>query len=173
MLRSDHAPPLCPARRRRIDSDPLRHRLQFRQGHRSGDDRERAFVRAAGFEPKPGRHLVVPAPDGRLAGVLFGLETADEPVRDLFRPGALSTLLPPGTYRFANAPYDARLAALAFALNAYQFTRYRKGEPRKARLMLPEGLDGEELTLIVEGVTLCRDLINTPANDMGPAELEE
>jgi len=137
------------------------------------DDRERAFVRAAGFEPKPGRHLVVPAPDGRLAGVLFGLETADEPVRDLFRPGALSTLLPPGTYRFANAPYDARLAALAFALNAYQFTRYRRGEPRKARLVLPEGLDGEELTLIVEGVTLCRDLINTPANDMGPAELEE
>ena len=47
-------------------------------------------MRAAGYEPKPGRYLVVPAADGKLAGVLFGLETADEPVKDLFRPGQLS-----------------------------------------------------------------------------------
>ena len=137
------------------------------------DDRERAFVKAAGFEPKPGRHLLVPAADGTLAGVLFGLETADEPVKDLFRPGQLSGLLPPGTYRFANAPHDARLAAIAFALNAYQFTRYRKGETRDVRLMLPDGVDGVDITRIAEGVTLCRDLTNTPSNDMGPAELEE
>ncbi len=62
-------------------------------------------------------------------------KTPDEPVKDLFRPGALVGLLPPGTYRFANAPHDARLAALAFALGAYQFTRYRKAEPRKVRLV--------------------------------------
>ena len=137
------------------------------------DDRERVYVRATGYEPKPGRHLVVPKADGTLAGVLFGIETADERVKDLFRPGQLSTLLPPGCYRFANAPHDARLAALAFALNAYQFTHYRKGEPRNARLAVPEGVDGEDLSRIVEGVTLARDLINTPSNDMGPAELEE
>ena len=137
------------------------------------DDRERMFMRAAGYEPKPGRHLIVPAPDGKLAGVLFGLENADEPVKDLFRPGQLSTLLPPGTYRFANAPHDARLAALAFALGAYQFTRYRKAEARNVRLVVPEGVDGDDLTRIVEGVTLARDLINTPSNDMGPAELED
>ncbi len=136
------------------------------------DDRERAFVRAAGFEPKPGRHLVVPAADGQLAGVLFGIETGDD-VKDLFRPGQLVGLLPPGTYRFANAPHDARLAALAFALGAYQFGRYRKTETRNVRLVLPKGVDGEELTAIIDGVTLCRDLINTPSNDMGPAELEE
>ena len=85
----------------------------------------------------------------------------------------MSTLLPPGTYRFANAPHDARLAALAFALGAYQFTRYRKAEARNVRLVVPEGVDGDDLTRIVEGVTLARDLINTPSNDMGPAELEE
>ena len=137
------------------------------------DDRELAFVKAAGFEPKPGRHLLVPAADGKLAGMLFGLENADEPVKDLFRPGQLSSLLPPGTYRFANAPHDARLAALAFALNAYQFTRYRKGEARDVRLVLPDAVDGDDITRIAEGVTLCRDLTNTPSNDMGPAELEE
>ncbi len=137
------------------------------------DDRERTFLRAAGYEPKPGRHLAVPEPDGKLAGALFGLENSDEPVKDLFRPGQLSTLLPAGTYRFANAPHDARLAALAFALGAYQFTRYRKADARNVRLVVPEGVDGDDLTRIVEGVTLARDLINTPSNDMGPAELEE
>jgi leucyl aminopeptidase len=136
------------------------------------DAREHAFVRACGFEPKPGRHLFVPAADGKLAGVLFGIEPADEPVKDLFRPGQLVTLLPPGTYRFANAPHDARLAALAFALGAYQFGRYRKTDARDVRLMLPAGVDGDDLTRIAEGVTLARDLINTPSNDMGPDELE-
>jgi leucyl aminopeptidase len=136
------------------------------------DQRERAFVRAAGFEPKPGRHLVVPAADGKLAGVLFGIENAGEPVKDRFRPGQLVGILPAGTYRFANAPHDTRLAALSFALGAYQFTRYRMAEARGIKLALPDGVDGNDLTRIIEGVTLARDLINTPSNDMGPAELE-
>jgi leucyl aminopeptidase len=137
------------------------------------DDREQVYVRATGYQPKAGRHLIVPKADGTLAGVLFGMEAADEPVKDLFRPGQLVTLLPPGAYRFANAPHDARLAALAFALGAYQFTRYRAAEARNVRLVVPEGVDGEDITRIVEGVTLARDLINTPSNDMGPAELED
>ena len=53
------------------------------------DEREQVFIRATGYEPKPGRHLVVPKADGTLAGVLFGIEAADEPVKDLFRPGQL------------------------------------------------------------------------------------
>ncbi len=136
------------------------------------DQRERAFVRAAGFEPKPGKHLIVPDAAGKLAGVLFGLEEAGDQTLDLFRPGALAGLLPAGSYRFANAPHDARLAALAFALGSYQFARYRKPLARHVRLVLPEGVDGDDLTRIIEGVTLARDLINTPSNDMGPAELE-
>jgi leucyl aminopeptidase len=136
------------------------------------DEREHVFVRAAGFEPKPGRHLMIPAADGKLAGVLFGIEAADDAVKDPFRPGQLVNLLPPGSYRFANAPHDARLAALAFALGAYQFTRYRKADARNVQLVVPDGVDGEDLTRIAEGVTLARDLINTPSNDMGPNELE-
>ncbi|MBI2715218.1 MAG: leucyl aminopeptidase family protein [Rhizobiales bacterium] len=133
---------------------------------------ERAFVKAAGFEPKPGRLLLLPAADGGLGGALFGLERPGEAVIDPFRAGQLSGLLPPGSYRFANAPHDARLAALAFTLGGYQFGRYRKTEARNVRLLVPDGVDGDDLTRIVEGVTLCRDLINTPSNDMGPAELE-
>jgi len=134
-------------------------------------DRERAFAKATGFEAKPGKLLLIPALDGKLAGVLFGLEKPED-ATDTFRPGALVNLLPAGTYRFANAPHDARLAALAFAMGAYQFTRYRKAEARKVRLVLPKGVDGAELTQIAKGVALARDLINTPANDLGPEELE-
>lgn len=137
------------------------------------DDREQVYVRATGYEPKPGRHLVVPKADGTLAGVLFGIEAADEPVKDLLRPGQLATVLPNGVYRFANAPHDARLAALSFALGAYQFSRYRKADARNVRLVVPDGVDGDDCTRIAEGVALARDLINTPSNDMGPDELED
>jgi len=137
------------------------------------DERARAFVRAAGFEPKAGRHLLVPGPEGQLAAVLFGIEAADAANKNLFRPGTLATALPPGLYRFGNAPHDARIAALAIGLGAYQFTRYRKADARDVRLVVPDGVDGEDISRIIEGVTLARDLINTPSNDMGPQELED
>jgi leucyl aminopeptidase len=139
------------------------------------DPAARAFAAAAGFEPHAGRHLLLPNGAGaeKLSGVLFGLEAADKRTKDLFLPGRLPGLLPAGTYRFANAAHDQRLAALAFALGAYRFSRYRKAEDKAVRLELPGGLDGDDLTRIVDGVTLARDLINTPANDLGPAELEE
>jgi leucyl aminopeptidase len=129
-----------------------------------------AFADAAGFEPKPGRHLLLPGKNG-LGGILFGLESADD-TRDLFLPGRLPQHLPDGVYRFANEPHDARLAALAFALGTYRFTRYRRAEARKLSLDLPQSIDRDDLQRIVEAVTLARDLINTPANDMGPAQLE-
>jgi len=131
----------------------------------------RTFAKAAGFEPKPGRYLAMPDRNGGLAGVLFGIE-ADRADADLFLPGKLAGLLPPGTYRFAGKPHDATLATLAFLLEAYRFTRYRQGKAPAAKLVVPDGVDGEDVSRIAEGVTLTRDLINTPSNDMGPAELE-
>ncbi|MGA7971825.1 MAG: leucyl aminopeptidase family protein [Pseudolabrys sp.] len=136
------------------------------------DERARAFAGASGFEAKPGKLLLVPDADGQLACVLFGLEAADDPVRDLFRPGALTGALPACVYRFANAPHDARQAALAFALGNYRFTRYRKDSARNVKLVVPDGVDGEAVSCTAEAVALCRDLINTPSNDMGPEELE-
>jgi leucyl aminopeptidase len=135
------------------------------------DPPARAYADAAGFEPKPGQCLLLPAADG-LGGVLFGLEGADEPI-NLFLPGRLPEQLPGGVYRFANEPHDTRLAALAFALGTYRFVRYRKAERPQAQLDLPQGVGRIELERTVEAVTLARDLINTPANDMGPAELEQ
>ena len=133
----------------------------------------RQFALANGFAAKPGKCLTLPAPDGGIAQVLFGLEDEASPSRDLFRPGALPGLLPAGVYRFANAPHDARLAALAFALGSYRFGRYRKTDNGDVRLVPPDGIDTVEIARMADAAGLARDLINTPSNDMGPEELAQ
>jgi leucyl aminopeptidase len=133
----------------------------------------RQFALANGFAAKPGKCLVLPAADGRIAQVLFGLEDATAASRDLFRPGALPGLLPPGLYRFANAPHDLRLATLAFALGSYRFGRYRKTDASDVRLVPSEGIDATDIMRMADAAALARDLINTPSNDMGPEELAQ
>ncbi|QPF84245.1 leucyl aminopeptidase family protein [Bradyrhizobium genosp. L] len=131
----------------------------------------RQFAEANGFAAKPGKVLALPAADGRIAQVLFALEDETSKARDPFRPGALPGLLPPGVYRFANAPHEPRLAALGFALGCYRFGRYRKNETPDVRLVPPDGVDVTDVARMAEAAALARDLINTPSNDMGPAEL--
>jgi leucyl aminopeptidase len=132
----------------------------------------RQFALANGFAAKPGACLTLPDANGEIAQVVFGVEKETSKLRDPFRPGQLPGLLPPGVYRFANvAPSDARLAALAFALGSYRFGRYRKSDAAAVRLAPPDGVDITEIARIAEAAALARDLINTPSNDMGPAEL--
>jgi leucyl aminopeptidase len=131
------------------------------------------FAIANGFAAKPGACLVLPTAEGHIAEVLFGLEDEDIRSRDLFRPGILPGLLPSGVYRFANAPHDARLAALAFALGSYRFGRYRKAEVPDVKLVPPDGIDAADIMRMTDAAMLARDLVNTPPNDMGPAELEQ
>ena len=131
----------------------------------------RQFAIANDFTAKAGKCLILPAPDGQIAGVIFGLEDESSKSRDLFRAGSLPGLLPSGVYRFANAPHDARLATLAFALGSYRFGRYRKAEQPGVRLVPPEGVDVADIVRMAEAASLARDLINTPSNDMGPEEL--
>jgi leucyl aminopeptidase len=132
----------------------------------------RQFADANGFAAKAGKCLILPAADGAITQVIFGVDEEGAKSRDPFRPGALPGLLPAGTYRFANAPHDARLAALAFALGSYRFARYRKVDTPEVRLVPPDGVDAAELARMTDAAFLARDLINTPSNDMGPAELE-
>lgn len=129
------------------------------------------FAKANGFSGNPGKCLTLPAADGQIAQVLFGLEDEAGSSRNHFRAGQLPGLLPPGLYRFANAPHDTRLATLAFALGSYRFSRYRKTEAPDVKLVPPEGVDIADVSRTAEAATLARDLINTPANDMGPEEL--
>jgi leucyl aminopeptidase len=133
----------------------------------------RQFAQANGFAAKPGTCLTLPATDGKIAHVLFGLEDEASKSCDPFRPGALPGLLPPGAYRFANTPHDTRLATLAFVLGSYRFNRYRKADAPDVRLVPPDGIDIADITRMAEAAALARDLINTPSNDMGPEELAQ
>ncbi len=136
-------------------------------------EQARQFALANGFAAKPGACLALPAADGQIVQVVFGLEDEVSKSRDLFRPGLLPGLLPPGVYRFANAPHDARLATLAFALGSYRFSRYRTADAPDVRLVPPESIDDGAISRIAEAAMLARDLINTPANDMGPEQLAQ
>ncbi len=132
----------------------------------------RQFALANGFSAKPGACLTLPSANGEIAQVVFGVENETGKFRDPFRAGQLPGLLPPGVYRFANvSPHDARLAALAFALGSYRFGRYRKTDTPEVRLVPPNGVDLADIGRISEAAALARDLINTPANDMGPEQL--
>jgi leucyl aminopeptidase len=136
-------------------------------------EQARRFAKANGFAAKPGECLTLPAADGEIIHVIFGLEDDAGKAHDPFRPGQLPGLLPPGLYRFANAPHDARLAALAFALGSYRFGRYRRTDALNVRLVPPVEIDVADVGRMAEAVTLARDLINIPANDMGPEQLAQ
>jgi leucyl aminopeptidase len=136
-------------------------------------DAAQRFATASGYSGKPGQYLALPTADGDIGHVLFGLDEPGAKGHDPFRPGALPGLLPAGVYRFADLPHDPRLAALAFALGAYKFGRYRKAEPPAVKLVPPAGVDPAAISRVADAAALARDLINTPSNDMGPAELAD
>ena len=131
------------------------------------DDAAARFAASCGFAAKPGEVCLLPGPDGALGLVLFGL--GDDP----FGAGKLPGILPPGTYRFDGELPDPDTAVLAFLLGAYRFDRYKERPARAVRLVPPEGVDPAELGRIASAVAAGRDLVNLPANDLGPDGIED
>ncbi|MDK9696388.1 MAG: leucyl aminopeptidase family protein [Siculibacillus sp.] len=130
-----------------------------------------AFARASGFEGKAGSLLALPAVDGGLAGALFGMGGEKDAARTPFLPGKAASLLPAGDWRFDGALADEGLAALAFALESWRFRRYKAAPERVVRLVVGASVDLAAIGRTAEAVLLARDLVETPANDLGPAEL--
>jgi leucyl aminopeptidase len=104
--------------------------------------------------------------------VLFGIGDAARVEAMAFR--ALPTRLPAGDYRIEGAPdrLDGGQIALAFALGSYGFDRYRKKRDKHARLVVAGGVDVAEIREITHACALAKDMVNTPANDMGPLQIE-
>jgi leucyl aminopeptidase len=131
----------------------------------------RSWLEATGFEPKPAATALLPATDGGLAGAFLILSEPAEP----WDFAALRGRLPAGDWRleWTGSEPQSGQAALGWALASYRFERYRQREAKPVRLALADdgGLRGSES--IAEAVWLARDLINTPASDLGPAELAE
>ena len=141
-------------------------------------DAQKAWIDAQGLKGSARKHVLLPAADGSIAGVVLwlGEARAGDPMdRAELAIGALPGVVPPGRYRLASAVEDAELAAVAWGLGAYRFRRYKSGSNSSediAALELPSGADAVRAHAIVEAVGMGRDLINTPASDLGPAELE-
>ncbi len=126
-----------------------------------------AWVETSGFKAEAGKVLLLPDGSGGLSGAILGLGDGSDP----FLTGALATALPVQTYRFAGQLAAPDKAVLGFALGTYSFTRYGGKTREYPRLVLPDGVDGEEVSRTARAIFLVRDLINTPTNDMSPADL--
>ena len=129
-----------------------------------------AWAKANAFSADEGTILLLPNAEGKITAVLFGLGR-EESKRPSLLAGKLATTLPAGTYRLEGWPGGTGEAALAFALGSYRFERYLKPKANTPRLVLPEGEEGAEAERIAASIYMVRDLVNTPANDLGPVEL--
>ncbi len=132
------------------------------------------WVQASGFEAELGRVTVIPAEDGTIAAALIGYGDTAARKRGRFHLAGAAAKLPEGTYQLVT-DLDAgalEIEALGWLLGTYAFDRYAKASGIKARLVAPEGVEAGRVETIAEGEALTRELINTPACDMGPVALE-
>ena len=131
----------------------------------------RTYATANKFAGKVGQVLVVPGASGAVEQVLMGVGSGRA---DLSLLRGLAGKLPAGDYALSRLPkgLDGEQAALGFALGTYRYDRYKKrGEPIP-RLLAPKGVDVTFVTALAHACALCRDMVNTPANDMGPLQIE-
>ncbi len=131
------------------------------------------WVTATGFDAALGDVRLLPGPDG-VAGAVIGLGTSQSRARVRFGMVKGIATLPALDFHLSGEVTAALLdeMALGWLLSAYRFDRYHKAAPLAARLKAPEICDAPRLRAMADGEFLTRDLINTPASDMGPAELE-
>ncbi|WP_417675444.1 leucyl aminopeptidase family protein [Roseibium sp.] len=127
------------------------------------------WAKRNGFQAAAGSSLLVPAVNEAGSALLFaaGENGSAQP----FAFGGLVASLPAGDYAFADGFPDPEFAVLGFALSSYRFEKYRKNGAARARLVVPATVDLARVDAILKGVQIARDLINIPANDLGPQEL--
>ncbi len=127
------------------------------------------------FSAKKAQICMIPGSDGSVSAVLVGLGSEATRNRSRFLLAQAAPRLPAGDYAIASDHSSAFLEeqALGWLLSQYCFDRYASRPAHKARLVCPDGLDSARLEIIANGEALTRDLINTPASDMGPSDLEK
>jgi len=132
---------------------------------------ERRWAGSAGFEGAPHTHHLVVDAKGALTRVLAGVRDGDDP----WALASLPLKLPPGRYALGKGPVglDAAKAAFAWDLGSYQFTRYRKAKRKAADLQVEASAAVTEALQEAQATRLVRDLVNTPAEDMGPEQLSD
>lgn len=129
---------------------------------------QRRWVRGSGFEAGSGTHLLVPDDQGGIACVLAGRSESER----MWALAHLPAVLPEGRYQLHSdwSADEQTLALTGWGLGCYRFDRYKEQAPVKASLVLPDSVR-TEVRAVVESSNMVRDLVNTPALDLGPAEL--
>jgi leucyl aminopeptidase len=131
--------------------------------------KHRAWIAANAFDAAPGAFVLLPGEDGHAEAVLAAPNEGPK----IWAFAGLPTALPDGRYRF-DTPLDQDVAtstALGWALGSYSFATYKKPKRAPAELTWPAEAERAEVRRLARAVTLARDLINTPAEDMGPDHL--
>ena len=129
-----------------------------------------AWATANDFAGKPGQVLIVPGADGKPDHALLGL---GEKSTDPMAGRTLAAKLPSGDWRLEGwSDEEAQALALAFALGAYRFDRYKTKSAPRPRLVAPGGLDLAAIRAIADACFRVRRMVDTPAADMGPGEIE-
>jgi len=133
------------------------------------------WVAAQGFKAGLGSAVALPAEDGSIAQAVVGIGSKTARARGRFALAAGAAKLPKGTYRIVAGldPETAEVETLGWLLSGYSFDRYRDQKTRAPDLVASEGVDAARVEAIAAGEALTRDLINTPASDMGPDALED
>jgi leucyl aminopeptidase len=130
---------------------------------------QRQWLATLGFSGAPDTHALLPDDQGQLQAVWAGVRSAEHP----YALSALPKALPAGRYRLGDAGLatDAEAAALSWALGGYSFSRYKPARRAPAELLLPASAAAQRGLLLAEAVAHTRDLVNTPAEHLGPADL--
>ena len=133
-----------------------------------------SWVEANGFTGAMGQALLIPQSDGAPEMALAGYGNSNKRARKRFPLAAAAEALRKGTYHIASGlPADAiSNECLGWLLTGYAFNRYANQSPAKARLVAPEDVDAARIEALANAEALTRDLVNTPASDMGPGQLQ-
>ncbi|MCZ4271719.1 M17 family metallopeptidase [Maritalea porphyrae] len=127
------------------------------------------WLKASKFEGRAGELVAVPTATGEIDQYVFGMGE-----REKSHPmvtGLAASQLKDGEFDLRGEFDNPDIAALGFRLGGYQFTNFKKSET-KVSLGDVEGADKNEVALMAEAAELARDLINRPANDLGPENYE-
>ncbi|RKQ72062.1 leucyl aminopeptidase [Litorimonas taeanensis] len=133
------------------------------------------FAKARNFTGEAGQRVRLPNAQGQIAAVLYGAGPQEDDAMGPIRMGGLSSVLPQGFYQLAYIPKDwtMNLALTAWGLGAYRFETYLKETTQFPTLVVEDGTKLKEVLSLAGATALCRDLINTPAGDMGPVALQQ
>ncbi|SPJ26787.1 leucyl aminopeptidase family protein [Falsiruegeria mediterranea] len=138
-------------------------------------DATKNWLATSGFTGAIGQAVLIPGEDGRADMAVAGFGTAKARARKRFVLATAAQSLPEGTYDLISGLDADTLAAECFGwlMTGYAFDRYKQVSGAKAALVAPSTVDAQRIEALAQAEGLIRDLVNTPASDMGPEHLQQ